>query len=99
MQAYVQTAAVETLHDETLQGIIAPWSSEQGKIAFYRQRSQADSSYTDEVEASYATITVPTLILWGREDSWIPVERGEKLQAMIPGSELKIIDGAGHLVI
>jgi pimeloyl-ACP methyl ester carboxylesterase len=99
VQAYVQTAAVEPLDDETLQGIIAPWSSEQSKIAFYRQMSQADSSYTDEVEPNYSTITVPTLILWGREDSWIPVERGEKLQAMIPGSKLKIIDGAGHLVI
>lgn len=44
-------------------------------------------------------ITTPTLVLWGREDSWIPLERGEELHRMIPESAFKIIDDAGHLVI
>lgn len=35
----------------------------------------------------------------GREDSWIPLERGEELHSMIPESVLHIIDNAGHLVI
>jgi pimeloyl-ACP methyl ester carboxylesterase len=39
------------------------------------------------------------LILWGREDAWIPVARGEALRDMIPGSSLYVIADAGHLVI
>lgn len=35
----------------------------------------------------------------GREDSWIPLEREEKLHGLIPGSVLRVIDDAGHLVI
>ena len=99
LRAYVQTAAFKPLDEETLAGIVSPWTGEQGKAAFYRQIAQADSRYTDEVEALYHAIQTPTLILWGREDSWIPLERGEQLQGMIPGSTLRVIDGAGHLVI
>ena len=99
VRSYVQTAAFKPLDDVTLEGIVSPWTGAKGKAAFYRQMAQADSKYTDEVEPLYPTITSPTLILWGREDSWIPLERGEDLHRMIQESELRIVDGAGHLVI
>ena len=99
VRTYVQTAAFKPLDEETLRGIVLPWTGEQGKAAFYRQMAQADSHYTDEVQALYHTIATPTLILWGREDGWIPLERGQELHDRIPGSRLHIIDDAGHLVI
>ncbi|WP_244148729.1 alpha/beta fold hydrolase [Desulfonatronum thiosulfatophilum] len=99
VRAYVQTAAFKPLESATLEGIVSPWTSEQGKPAFYRQIAQADSKYTDEIQPLYPTITTPTMILWGREDSWIPLERGQELHALIPGSVLRVIDDAGHLVI
>lgn len=70
-----------------------------GSKAFYRQMAQADSRYTDEIQPLYPTITTPTLILWGREDRWIPLERGEELHSLIPESAFRVVDGAGHLVI
>ena len=39
------------------------------------------------------------MILWGREDAWIPLEQGEALRDMIPGSRFRVIPDAGHLVI
>ncbi|MGM0825297.1 MAG: alpha/beta fold hydrolase [Pseudomonadota bacterium] len=99
VRAYVQTAAFKPLTEATLEGIVAPWTGDEGNAAFYRQIAQADAKYTDEAQALYHTITTPTLILWGREDTWIPLERGEALHSMIPASELRIIDDAGHLVI
>lgn len=38
------------------------------------------------------------LICWGEEDSWIPPARGRELAALIPGAELRLLAGAGHLV-
>ncbi|WP_236012300.1 alpha/beta fold hydrolase [Marinobacter mangrovi] len=99
VRTYVQTAAHQPLDDATLDGIVRPWTGEQGQPAFYRQIAQADSRYTDEVQTRYPTITTPTLILWGREDRWIPLERGETLRGLIPSSELRVVDDAGHLVI
>lgn len=99
VRSYVETAAFKPLDQVTLEGIVSPWSGEKGKTAFYRQMAQADSKYTDDVQSLYPTITTPTLILWGREDNWIPLERGEELHGLIPGSALRVIDDAGHLVI
>jgi pimeloyl-ACP methyl ester carboxylesterase len=99
VRTYVQTAAFKPLDAVTLDGIVAPWTGDAGKGAFYRQMAQADSRYTDEAQALYHTMTTPTLILWGREDSWIPLERGQELNEMIPDSALRVIDDAGHLVI
>ncbi|UNI18011.1 hypothetical protein JDV02_004312 [Purpureocillium takamizusanense] len=42
------------------------------------------------------------LLVWGTEDSWVPVERGRELKRMMGGEEgavvLREIEGAGHLV-
>ena len=99
VRSYVQTAAFKPLDEATLEGIVSPWTGEQGKTAFYRQMAQADSKYTDEVEPLYPAIRSPVLILWGREDSWLPLAQGKELHGKIPGSILRVIGDAGHLVI
>ena len=99
VRAYVQTAAFKPIDETTLDATVLPWIAPDGKAAFYRQIAQANSSYTDEIQPLYARISKPVLILWGHEDTWIPLERGEALQNMIPGSLLHVIQEAGHLVI
>jgi pimeloyl-ACP methyl ester carboxylesterase len=99
VRAYVKTAAFKPLAEATLDRIVAPWINTDGKAAFYRQIVQADSAYTDAVQPLYDRLDRPVLIVWGREDTWIPLQRGEALHAMIPGSLLRVIEGAGHLVI
>ena len=42
-------------------------------------------------------IAVPTLILWGTEDRVIPPDNANTFFEMIPGAELQIFDGVGHL--
>lgn len=42
-------------------------------------------------------IVVPTLIMVGRHDAITPVEDSEAMQREIPGSQLEIIEGAGHV--
>ena len=99
VRAYVKTAAFKPIDDTTLVETVRPWTEPDGKAAFYRQMAQADSGYTDEMQPRYAQISRPVLILWGREDTWIPLERGQALHKMIPGSLLEVIPDAGHLVI
>ncbi len=52
----------------------------------------ASGDRSDEVRA----ITVPTLVLHGRDDPLIPVKNGEDTAAKIQGSTLHVIDGMGH---
>ncbi len=45
-----------------------------------------------------ATITVPTLIIAGQDDTLIPVEEAEEMALTIPDARLQVLDQAGHLV-
>ncbi len=99
VRAYINTAAFKPIDEETMSMTVLPWTGENGKAAFYRQIAQASSDYTDEVQPLYSKITRPVLILWGVEDTWIPLERGELLHEMIPDSRFHKIPDAGHLVI
>ena len=42
-------------------------------------------------------LTMPTLIMWGDQDHWIPVRHAPKYHQAIPGSELIIYKGVGHM--
>jgi pimeloyl-ACP methyl ester carboxylesterase len=44
----------------------------------------------------YLASHVPTLIVWGRRDTLIPVRHGVAAHEAIPGSRLEIFDDAGH---
>ena len=46
-----------------------------------------------------ATITVPTLIVAGREDTLIPLVFSQKMQQGIKGSKLVVIEGASHAAV
>ena len=41
-------------------------------------------------------IALPTLIVWGAQDPFIPVSHAIAAHAAIPGSRLEIFDGVGH---
>ncbi len=41
-------------------------------------------------------VTVPTLIVWGKEDEIIPVEHAERFHRDIKGSQLVVLDQCGH---
>ena len=99
VRAYINTAAFKSMDEETLKMIVLPWIEPDGKAAFYRQIAQANSVFTDEIQALYPKIEAPVLILWGREDTWIPLGQGSVLHDMIPGSLFYAIPDAGHLVI
>ena len=45
----------------------------------------------------FGRMTMPTLILWGEEDRWIPVSQGVLLEKAIPGAKLLTFPGVGHV--
>ena len=53
--------------------------------------------YDPLTEQEIASVTAPTLILWGDEDRLIPVEAGRWLDRIMPNSEIVVYEGIGHL--
>ncbi|MBX0325509.1 alpha/beta hydrolase [Halomicroarcula sp. F13] len=74
-------------HDEAfLDGMKAPWASEEGVTSVVRNASATNTSHTTEVDPS--DVTADTLLLWGTEDEFQPIEWAERLEADIDSCEL-----------
>ena len=97
VSAYIRGATVRTLSTDELAPYLDPWLGTDGQAAFYRQIGQFDQRFTDEVEPHYPDVRCPTLILWGEEDRWLPIEQGRRLSALIPSAQFRPIVASGHL--
>jgi pimeloyl-ACP methyl ester carboxylesterase len=83
-------------HDEAfLDGMTAPWASEEGVTSVVRNASATNTSHTTEVDPR--AVDADTLLLWGVEDEFQPVEWAERLAEDIDSAELVRLD-ANHLV-
>jgi pimeloyl-ACP methyl ester carboxylesterase len=51
----------------------------------------------DLTEEEMRQIDLPTLVIWGAEDKVFPIANAERLRTDIEGSEVHIIEDAGHL--
>lgn len=49
-----------------------------------------------DVSEECQKIKLPTLIIWGEKDRFVPEDQGEKFQTKIPGAQLVTIPGANH---
>lgn len=47
--------------------------------------------------SNFTALTMPVFLVWGRLDDITPLSEGERLQKLIPGSKLEIMDGVGHV--
>lgn len=61
--------------------------------AFIDRAEQLESGSSDGLER----IKIPTLILWGRHDRWIPVEQAENFRKKLLLAQVVIYDNAGHV--
>ena len=98
IEAYIRGASHRGLSDDELEMLVEPWTDALGQPAFYRQIAQADEQFTDEVQPLYGDIDEPTHIVWGADDTWIPIDRAHRLQSLIPDASLTVIEEAGHLI-
>ena len=87
--------AEENRDDQTMLKTILDMALELGPGVFERQ-SLAVMNRPDSVP-TLATISCPTSVICGREDSICPVRFHELMAREIPGAILVVIDNCGHL--
>jgi pimeloyl-ACP methyl ester carboxylesterase len=52
-----------------------------------------ESAYERELNLALAHITLPTVVIHGRQDAIVPLKIGELLARAIPGAELVVLEG------
>jgi pimeloyl-ACP methyl ester carboxylesterase len=95
--AHLETAVHRDVDAAELEPYLTPWLGATGQSAYYRQVAGFDERYTDEMEDDYASVSVPTLVLWGADDEWLDAADGRWLHGQLPNSEYVELDDAGHL--
>lgn len=86
------------LTPEFVQGIVAPYSDEEGKISMIRNASALNTNHTTMLAERHAQIKAPTLCLWGVHDPWQTIRDGERLAAEIPNARLVKVENASHWI-
>jgi pimeloyl-ACP methyl ester carboxylesterase len=79
-----------------IEGMKAPWASEEGVTSLVRNASATNTSHTTEVDP--AEVTAETLLLWGSEDEFQSIEWAERLEGDIDTAELVGVENASHWV-
>ncbi len=98
VEAYVRGASHRGLDANQLATLVDPWVGDEGQPAFYAQIAQADERFTEELEPLLGGVDIPVHVVWGTEDTWIPMDRATRLAEAIPGATVRLVDGAGHLI-
>jgi len=68
------------------------------KYAYLKTVNQLVPDDIKDIEKRFSEITLPTLILWGREDVAIRVDKAYRLHRAIKISSLKVFHHAGHML-
>jgi pimeloyl-ACP methyl ester carboxylesterase len=82
---------------EQVQNYSVPIRSPGGRHALLQTAKQCIPPNIAEILAKLKTISVPTLVLSGREDRVVPVKVAELLHEAIPNSTLELIEQCGHV--
>jgi 2-hydroxy-6-oxonona-2,4-dienedioate hydrolase len=81
-------------HDFVLQVFTSHLSNNDG---YTIQRTLAGFAQPQFEDDKLKSVHAPTLVVWGREDKLIAVDRGEKFRDGIPGAKLVVFEQCGHV--
>jgi len=68
-----------------------------GALASIRSLARTPSREATDFARALAAIEAPTLVVWGRNDAWIPVADADRFVSTIPGAEKLVLEDCGHV--
>lgn len=87
-----------SLTDELLQQRLDNILSRQDHLDNFVKSHELNPRQFPDFGASLNTIKAPTLIMWGRDDRFVPMDTALRLVTHIPHSELHLFNRCGHWV-
>jgi pimeloyl-ACP methyl ester carboxylesterase len=65
-------------------------------LRYYRSSAQNFQTRGPDQAAALRPLNLPALVIWGRQDQYIPVEHAEKQKQAFPHARVEILDDSGH---
>jgi pimeloyl-ACP methyl ester carboxylesterase len=79
-------------YDEYLAPLVRP-----GALASMRSLLLTRANERARVREAAGRVKARTLVVWGRNDRWVPVEQADRYLAAIPGACKVVLEDCGHL--
>ena len=89
----------ESFPESVLDMYLQPYRDDPGaRVALLKQIKELnlDPVVEKEVTPNLAKFQVPTLILWGANDPYVPLDVGKSLDTLIPNVEVPVVLNPGH---
>lgn len=82
--------------DERVAEYVAPLLR-SGAVASLRSLLRTPPERVEHLRRALPGIRAPTLVVWGREDAWIPQAHADRFAAEIPDTRVVRLDDCGHM--
>jgi len=87
----------DKISDNIIERYASFFDGDNFKYSFIETAHQILPDNYSHLISKYSEIKIPTLIIWGDNDTALPLSNGIKLHNEITTSDLKIIDKCGHI--
>ena len=94
---FADTLSRDEPREEFVEGMTAPWRSEEGVTSLVRDAVATNTNHTTEIDPS--DVTAETLLLWGADDEFQSIEYAERLREDVDDAEVTALDDATHWVM
>lgn len=87
----------ENITSSQVEAYAQPLRNPAGRRALSRMARQIVPPEMEGLSSRYGNVTVPTLLLWGKEDSIVPLQIGKRLAGDLPRAHLAVLSDCGHM--
>lgn len=98
VRAKIATATHTPMEPTTVEVYAQPWLGPDGQAAYLRLVEQIDEALVERTYSALERLDMPVRVIWGEEDTWLPVEQAEQVANRIPNAELSVVPGGGHFL-
>lgn len=99
LEVALKSGFAKSPDESYLEGLLAPWATEVGKLSLIRNAAALNTNLTTEITHLLPKVASDTLILWGEEDNFQLVKYAERLAKDLPRARLVRIADARHFVM
>lgn len=96
IEAHLRSTTHRPMERDALDAYMSPWRGEDGVAAYWRAVARYDEDMAAPLRSRLPNLTVPTRLVWGERDAWIPPQKAHELAAVLPNAEVRFIPNAGH---
>jgi pimeloyl-ACP methyl ester carboxylesterase len=96
--AHLRTTSAVGLDAEAERAYLDRFAGPDGQQRYLDHVAGFSEDDTRDVVARLGEISVPTAVVWGARDSWLPASAGTSLRDAIPGARLRVVEDAGHFL-